>query len=87
MEKIAIWFANWFAARRDRKRQHEVNHVRRTWLASGVSTGRNNARGDAGVWEVPNCTRAEALATITRISPRAAILHIDEINFIITYQI
>lgn len=69
------------AARAERRSHREIYKVRRTWLASGYS-----ASGDAGSWEIPNATRDEAMARIGVVMPNAKIVHIDILNWIITYR-
>jgi len=87
MQWITELLQRWGIARDARRHQHNLHHVRRTWLFSGTQSTRNGAPMDAGVTECVNCTLTEARERLADWYPRATVIHVDEINFIITFRV
>lgn len=57
------------------------------WIYSGVSRGDRNAYADAGVIRSTRpMTRARAIREVRRIAPNGSVIHVDDVNKIITYR-
>lgn len=87
MQWITDFMEHWRMARQERRHQFELHQVRRTWTISGVRVGARNALSDAGLTYLYNVTLDEARERITAWYPRATVVNIDEVHFIITYQV
>lgn len=87
MQFITEFVQRWRVARDERRHQFNLHKVRRVWTLSGVRIGKNNAQSDAGVTYLNDVTLDEARVKFAQWYPRATVVHIDEINFIITYQV
>ena len=61
---------------------------RRKWFFSGIALGDKNFRSDAGgVFIDKYLTRDEAIAKVSELFQRASVVHVDDLNGIITYQV
>lgn len=87
MQFIADFMQRWWVARDERRHQFNIHQVRRTWTLSGVRVGSKNALSDAGVTDMRDVTLDEARTKLAAWYPRATVVHVDEVNFVITYQI
>lgn len=77
MKSIRVQFLVW----------HAIHWKKYTWIVSGVKLGANNVRSDTGFIRLHNFRRAEVIAAVRDSYPGAVILHIDDRNKIVTYQI
>lgn len=87
MSIITDFVQRWRVARDERRHQFNLHKVRRIWTLSGVRVSAMNALSDAGVTDVHNCTLNEARDKVAAWYPRATVVHIDEVNYIITYHV